>query len=261
MNLITTPNDAHWYTRDGKPQHGATLREARTQKLLPSVTTKLQVLAKPQLDIWKQTQAILSALTLPRMQAETDDAFAKRVVQDSKAQVGAAADFGLAVHAACEAFNAFGEIACETHVEPFVEMYRRWHQENVAEVFMTERVLLNPKIGYAGTVDLVYRGKDGKNYLADIKTQKYDQKKKKPNFYETWGLQLAAYKNCEGMPDIHGVKSLAMDSVTPGPIDEKLWEEDHIYFQMFCLTSQLWDWTKNYYPGEKQPLVFATNNQ
>ena len=61
-----------------------TLRDARKLGLLPSVTNVLGVINKPELVEWKMTQAVLAALTLPRLEGEGEDAFAKRVVEQGK---------------------------------------------------------------------------------------------------------------------------------------------------------------------------------
>ena len=52
---------------------------------------------------WKEEQAILSALSLPRNDGEADTAFAKRVVLDSRKEVEAAAARGTQIHALAEA--------------------------------------------------------------------------------------------------------------------------------------------------------------
>ena len=78
--------------------------DARKVLALPSVTNVLGVLAKPGLDAWKIEQGIMAALTLPRRADEPLDVFAHRVVQDMGEQVEKAADFGSAIHAACEVY-------------------------------------------------------------------------------------------------------------------------------------------------------------
>jgi hypothetical protein len=71
-----------------------TLRDARKLGLVPSVTNILGVIAKPELMAWMQEQAVMAALTLPRIAGETEDSFAKRVVADSQSTRDNAADFG-----------------------------------------------------------------------------------------------------------------------------------------------------------------------
>jgi len=105
----------HWYTRNGEPmytvqgakgqQRNTTLRDARKLDLIPSVTTILNVAAKPGLEAWKQQQILLAALTLPKHEGESIDAYAERVIQDSKQQAQDARDLGTDIHAKVQ--NAF----------------------------------------------------------------------------------------------------------------------------------------------------------
>lgn len=82
MILVPRESASHWYFPDGSPLHEVeradgkgtrptNLRDARKLGLYPSVTNILSVLAKPGLNAWKQEQAILAALTLPRRSGES----------------------------------------------------------------------------------------------------------------------------------------------------------------------------------------------
>ncbi len=80
---MITSESGHWYTIDGKPKYtivgkngkerNTTLRDARKLNLVPSVTTILDVAAKPGLVNWQVNQGIQAALTLPRKVDETDE--------------------------------------------------------------------------------------------------------------------------------------------------------------------------------------------
>src|SRR5690606_18937040 len=100
----------HWYREDGTPEFDADLRRARKEGLLPSSTTILKTLPKPALDTWKQTQAILAALTLPRLEGEDLDSFAQRVVKDMNQATSVAANFGTNIHAEIERFCQTGMV-------------------------------------------------------------------------------------------------------------------------------------------------------
>ena len=99
----------HWYDRQGNPRYtvkgangrerNTTLRDARKYDLVPSVTTILNVAAKPGLEAWKQQQLLLAALTLPKGDEESIDAYAERVLKDSKEQASEARDLGTEIHA------------------------------------------------------------------------------------------------------------------------------------------------------------------
>jgi len=78
--LINREKSSHYYTvnngqvepffevpkKSGEGMRKVTITDAKLVGALPSVTSKLRVLAKPSLEAWKMEQAILSALTLPR---------------------------------------------------------------------------------------------------------------------------------------------------------------------------------------------------
>ncbi len=86
--------------------------DARKLDLVPSVTYVLQSIAKPRLEAWKAKQLLEASLTLPKKQGESLDEYAKRVVEDSKAQGVAAADRGTQLHKAIEDYIR-GHIAPE----------------------------------------------------------------------------------------------------------------------------------------------------
>src|ERR1017187_7985575 len=88
---VKTQENGHWYftsgepcfevpKADGKGMTKTTLRHAKKMNLLPSVTTILRVLDKPALTAWKIEQAVLAVMTTPRLPAEADDDFIKRVL-------------------------------------------------------------------------------------------------------------------------------------------------------------------------------------
>src|SRR5512142_949231 len=162
---LFNPENAHWYQRDGEPLHSVlsakgeprptTVRDARKLGLLPSVTNVLGVINKPELVEWKMTQAVLAALTLPRMDDEDLGVFAKRVVEDAQSQVRNAADFGSAFHAGAE------QVAKSLEVDPagpyaaWLNLHRDWFQADCVRLAWAERVLENSAPGYAAAADLL----------------------------------------------------------------------------------------------------------
>lgn len=109
---VLPAESCHWYGPDGSPQYSVigkngkeratTLRDARANDWLPSVTNILNVAAKPRLEAWKAKQILEASLTLPRIDGESLDDYAIRVVEDSKAQSQKARDKGTELHAAIE---------------------------------------------------------------------------------------------------------------------------------------------------------------
>jgi hypothetical protein len=107
----------HWYALDGSPTYEverkdgegmrpATLADARKISLVPSVTMVLNCIAKPGLEAWKARNVLEASLTLPREPGEPLDVYAKRVIEDAKAQSVAAAERGTALHTAIEKYVA-----------------------------------------------------------------------------------------------------------------------------------------------------------
>jgi len=186
--LVKPEAGTHWYTSDGKPRYGATLREARKELLYPSVTTILQILAKPGLESWKQEQAILAALTLPRRDGEGEDEFAKRVVADSRAQASDAAAVGSEVHAAIENELMGAPWAVEAGLIPVMQLVTEWIAEHL-DAGPTE--VSGTGTGYGGRIDYI-GSLLGTPTIIDFKTQYV--RGKKPNTYSTWKYQGAAYR-------------------------------------------------------------------
>lgn len=246
---------SHWYYPDSRPCHqvqaksgkglrDATLRDARELGLLPSVTSILKVINKPELENWKQEQAILSALTLPRLENEPIEVFARRIVEDSQAQASEAADFGRKIHKAIEAWLLKVPAPVDPEVEPYLKHLKDWAAENVEEVYRAEAVVVDPNLGYAGTLDLHCRLKGIGDSVLDFKTQ--GVKDGKPTWYKDWGLQLVAYKKALGVECV--LVSIVIDSKEPGPIWCNQWDEHDKLWDVFQSAMKIWCWQKNYYP-------------
>jgi hypothetical protein len=99
----------HWYQKDGSPaytiigkngkERTTTLRDARKLGLVPSVTTIIGCASSPALTNWKIDQAILSALTLGRLEEETEKEYLDRIKADAQEQAKKAAERGTQIHA------------------------------------------------------------------------------------------------------------------------------------------------------------------
>jgi hypothetical protein len=211
------------------------VRDARKLGLLPSVTNVLGVINKPELVEWKMTQAVLAALTLPRMEGEDLGLFAKRVVEDAQSQVKGAAEFGSAFHAGAE------QVAKSLEVDPagpyaaWLNLHRDWFQANCVRVEWTERVLVNTELGYAGTADLLVEHQQHGLTLVDYKTQGV-KPGKTPRAYGSWGQQLAAYRRAIGNPPSlssgaarpMACLSVIVNSAEPSAPVEHLWSEEEL---------------------------------
>ena len=256
---LFSPDAAHWYQRDGVPLHTVlsakgeprptTLRDARKLGLLPSVTNILGVIAKPELTAWLQEQAVMAALTLPRIAGETEDAFAKRVVEDSLTTRDGAADFGTAFHHGAERIAHTLEVDRADLLSAWLNKYRDWFQENVLSCRWTEQRVVSNQFGYAGTADLLIEHKVHGLCLVDLKTMKINPKyKMKP--YSTWAYQLAAYRKALGVQA--RCINLIVNSVVPETPIEHVWGESEMDagLRAFMAAWELWVIEKGYDPRE-----------
>ncbi len=184
----------HWYTCKGEPaytivgangkERATTLRDARKYGLLPSVTTILKAAAKPGLERWKAEQLLMSALTLPRLPAESEPAWISRVWEDSVQQAVKAAERGTAIHAAIEC--SLMDKPYPKEFEPHVKAAMERIQELGNQAWKSEKSFAYI-LGFGGKVDLHsphivvdFKTKDGD--LADLKC------------YDEHFMQVAAYR-------------------------------------------------------------------
>lgn len=189
----------HWYDASGKPayttigkngkERNTTVKDAREYGFLPSVTTIIGCAAKPGLDVWKQQQAILAALTLPRIDGETEEDWLSRVVSDSKQTAKQAAERGTLVHGVIEAFY-------DGVYMPEIPVYVREVEKIIIEHFgeqlwVPEKSFANN--GYGGKCDLI----SSAGFVIDFKTTEKDLDKL--DYYFEHQMQLAAYRSGFGM--------------------------------------------------------------
>lgn len=206
----------HWYDpKTGEPKHfvekkdgsglrPTTLRDARANGWVPSVTTILRVLEKPALTQWLIRQAVLTVLTAPRPSDEPLDAFVDRVLSQERQQdqeAAAARDLGSEIHDNLEKALTGGSVASK--IEPWIEPCLKAITAR-GKVLFTEKILVGD--GYAGKTDLIqndYRC----TWLLDYKsTTKLPEK----SSWQEHRLQLAAYAQAYDVsspPHLYPVKT------------------------------------------------------
>lgn len=196
----------HWYTKTGTPayttigktgERPTTLRDARKLGLLPSSTGIIQQLSSAGLNLWKQQQVLLAALTLPRLPDEPEAEWLKRVMQDSRATGAEAASRGTAIHAVIEEyFNQTYMPEKPAYLEKIDQVLKDAFGE---QAWLCEKSFAH-LLGYGGRVDLMAKPINGQGtgYTVDFKTKETDLDK--IDVYFEHELQLASYREGLGMP-------------------------------------------------------------
>jgi hypothetical protein len=252
MSLIVKQHSSestHWYTRTGDPmytvpskkdgsQRPTTLRDARERNLVPSVTTILNIAAKPGLNVWLQEQAILAALTLPRYENEPESVWLKRVVQDSKSQAREAADLGTEIHTAVQGFYEGRKAsAFPIHVQTCTKAIESHYG---ARNWVAERAFAH-EMGFGGKVDLHSDG-----IVIDIKTKDFsDPSKVVP--YDEHLMQLAAYRVGLGMPEAR-CANVFISRTNPDLAVVTEWAEEDLQrgWKMFTALLSFWQYKNQY---------------
>ena len=174
---------------DGKKMVEPDIRHAKKLGLLPSVTTIIQEAAKPGLERWKVTQGILAALTLPRIDGESLDAFAERVMKDSQEQAKKAAEKGTRIHAAIQSYYDGSHLAEEDtaqYIGPVIDAVAEAYGEAGVPEWAAETTIL--RADYGGKRDLRRPG-----VTLDFKSKEFGPDHKKLAWDEHC-IQLAAYR-------------------------------------------------------------------
>lgn len=248
-------DSSHWYLPDGTPFYetkdakgqlrGVTLRDARKVNAVPSVTTVLGMIAKPQLERWKVQQAILAALTLPRNEQEAEDDYISRILTDSQAQAKAAAEEGTRIHDAIE--SAFTHGAYPKNYRLHVEAVLAKIGELFPKVtdWKAEASFAHAD-GFGGKVDLHsqstgivvdYKGKDGD--FSDGKKLAWDQH-----------YQLGGYREGLMLPKGAPAANIFVSRTHPGKVAAHVWTPSEVDAgaRVFRYALGLWQEVKGYAP-------------
>ena len=262
QQLVAIEKPSHWYLRNGDPLYEvpckskpgemrpATLADARKVQAVPSVTTILSVIAKPELEAWKITQAILASLTLPRLQGEKEDAYAKRVAQDAASVSRDAADLGSAVHEYADLYDRTAAIveddgtkAIDPRVPGLVGGYAMWRRNHIRNWSDIELPFATQM--YGGRIDRIGTALDGAPIIVDLKTQSTTQGHK-VRAYESYGLQLAAYAKGKNLGPEYKLWNVIISTTELGRVEivdwterrEELWRAFHHACELWCILNK-----------------------
>jgi len=247
---MSASESGHWYTKTGEPaytivgkngnERNTTLADARKMALVPSVTTILSVADKPALTAWKVDQALMAALTLPRIEGESLDDFKKRAAMDAKQQSIDAADEGTRIHGALES-SYLGDGWDSQYTSHVLSARQAISDVFGNQVWRAEKSFCSP-MGYGGKVDL-----HSDQVVIDFKTKDFGPGDKVVA-YDEQIMQLDAYRHGLGYPTAT-MANVYISRSHPGEVRIIVHEEgDH--YQRFCLLLEYWKLSKKYNPSE-----------
>ena len=252
----------HWYLPDSSPFYevrarnglprAVTLRDARKANAVPSVTTVLRIIAKPQLEAWKRKQDVMAALTIPRIDGESSAELLARIAMDGAQQAKDAAYEGTRIHNAIE--DAFhGRVYPATyklHVEAV--MARLGDLFPAVHDWVSEASFCHES-GYGGKIDLHspstgivvdYKGTEGACWQDDRHAYKQvmeDGALKDKQCDWDQHFQLAAYQDGQRLPR-NVCCNLFVSRTHPGKIAHRIWSAEEIEYgaEYFRLALALW---------------------
>lgn len=255
INLVVPDKEGHWYHTDGTPCYEVPLktdpsrtrptnvRDAMELDLWPSVTTIMQMLHKPALAAWINTQYVLSALTLQQYPHESADEFAQRVVKDARVEAQTAADFGSRIHELVQQYLSNNLPDTLSSIErTFLEGFMMWSMNHKIEPMEMELSFCRPDLGFAGRLDFL-GWIDGVYMVVDWKTQK-TQPGKPVSFYPEWNTQLSPYAVgiTPDNEDLPQKCSVVISSTEPGRVESFMWLHDPLPRFPWNESQDDWGW-------------------
>lgn len=244
----------HWYDQEGKPRYqvpyadpskgmrNTTLRDAKKEGFVPSVTAILNVPAKPALERWKQNQILDAAWDIVRADLSKDEW--SKVVLEKSSEIGHdTASIGTAIHANIEQFYIDGTIISpeyKTHVDNVEKELEKFYPAG----FIAEKSFASP-LGYGGKIDLFSVCEEcPMGIVIDFKSKDFDEDKQAKDLaWPEMAMQLDAYRHGINLPNALMV-SVFVDRET-GIVKSYQWPEGD-YFERFKCLLKYWQLDKGY---------------
>lgn len=187
-----TQEPRYTYTNKKGETKNTTLRQARVNGWVPSVTTIISCASAPQLVNWKIDQAILSSLTLSRNDDETEQEYLARIKADAQEQAKKAAERGTLIHSWVQG-GFEGESLSEEAQRYFSSAYHTLLRDVKVNDWVCEKSFATAL--YGGKADI-----HTQLYLIDFKTKTWVDVKKL-DIWDSHLMQLAAYRNGLNIPN------------------------------------------------------------
>ena len=243
-----TSEAGHWYDREGSPaytiigangkERNTTLRDAKKEGLVPSVTTVLNIVAKPSLENWKINKALEASIELQQGEQESNDDFIYRCKTAQRDIGQSAAAQGTKIHALIEkGFEGKSKNKSYKAVRKILDKNFPGEEWIAEDSFCSE-------LGYGGKIDLYSKS----GIFVDFKTKEaLDGKDPSRLVFDEHGMQLSAYAQGCGFNKPERV-SIFVDRQKTDLALGYIWDkESHIkHIEMFNSLLTYWKLVKNY---------------
>lgn len=173
-------------------KNGLRFYEFNGQKLMSATSLRRVLGMSFGLHNWAVSQTINAATSMRgnlAASAMTDEEFKKHLRKTSMTKRDEAASLGTSIHEAAENGVVANDLGPNDVRKPFLIQYEKAQRELGFTVVATEMQVFNLTLGYAGSLDAIFRMPDGRFILVDYKTGK--------GIYNDTALQLALYFGAE----------------------------------------------------------------
>lgn len=258
----------HWYTREGKPCHtqktktGAknaerptNIKDARSQKLLPSVSTILKIFSVPQLERWKYSKIVEACYNRPPIGDETLEGYEGFILSKAFDETDKAATLGTQIHANIEAILK-NEVPPHADSVQFALDAIAKVDELGLKVVESEVAIVNTKYGYAGTTDLAVKAKDAIGIVDFKSTRTTEGEPVLRKFGHA--AQIAAYHLAYWNHVDHFIQNgsagynIYISTTEPGRIDVVKYDADELSkeWNFFVDACSIWRYKNDYDPRD-----------
>jgi hypothetical protein len=208
----------------------------------------MKVAAKPGLDVWKNEQLLLAAMTLPRRAEETEKEFIARVVADSKETGKKAAKEGERIHESIESwFKGKKDVAHKAIAMAFEKEILGHFKTSPLQQWLPERSFASD-LGFGGKVDLFCEADQHApaGIVLDVKSKEFGPDDK-VEAYDEHLMQLAAYRNGLGLPRAR-CANVFVSRTHPGLVRIHEWTEEDLPrgWEMFQALLRFWKLKNNF---------------
>ncbi len=262
----------HYYDKDGNPHHtvigkngkerDTTLRDARKEKWLPSVTGIINVMAAPALENWELRQLGNAMIEEPYEGFEAKEMYFSRMQDTARQSSIRARDEGAKIHKAIEMFYNGDSDWDQTHKPHVVAVDKLVNKHFESVTWIPEQTFAH-ELGFGGMCDLYTNGsytKDDRSCLGnpitpnshlpiviDFKTKDFTSDDKPPKIYANQAMQLEACANGLKVPDAD-IYNIFISRTEPG-LAHLQQSDKGDYWSMFKHLLAVWKINNNYYCG------------